>query len=84
MLKVPKSFNLSMYNRQFILFNVYLFIFVFCFAIETKKSNLSLFQTHKDVVSCVVLGEDGRTLVTGSVDTTVVKKKNCFLVVEKM
>ena len=63
---------------------MFIYLFIFVLQIETKKTNLSLFQTHKDVVSCVVLGEDGRTLVTGSVDTTVVKKKNCFLVVEKM
>jgi len=42
-----------------------------CIDVESSKIIQSV-NTHKDVVSCVVLGEDGRTLVTGSVDTTVV------------
>lgn len=37
------------------------------------NSNEMSIKAHKDVVTCVVLADDATTLLTGSLDTTVVR-----------
>eukprot|EP01102_Stenamoeba_stenopodia_P003313 TRINITY_DN1325_c0_g1_i2.p1 TRINITY_DN1325_c0_g1~~TRINITY_DN1325_c0_g1_i2.p1 ORF type:complete len:734 (+),score=167.59 TRINITY_DN1325_c0_g1_i2:1-2202(+) len=40
-----------------------------CTIIESSKQTQSITK-HKDIVTCLALGEDGKTLITGSKDTT--------------
>lgn len=41
-----------------------------CFTAEAHKP-IQYLKRHRDVVTCLVIGSDGRTLVTGSKDTTI-------------